>query len=136
MIRARNISVLTPYIIIALFAVFFGSCADTSESDNGDITKYIGTWNVVDQSARINYSVTIQANPSNSAEIIMNNFADLGSSAIALVVGDILVIDSQQLSQDYTVSGSGSFINNNKLEFNFDLNDGIDSESRVATFTK
>ena len=121
-------------IVVSVFALFMGSCA-TTEDDSNDIDKYIGTWNVNDIPSRINYNVTIQANPSNSAEILLNNFADLGT-AIGLVVGNSIVIDNQTIGTDYTVSGSGSYINSSKLEFTFDLNDGIDIESREAIFTK
>ena len=100
------------------------------------IEKYTGTWSVSDQSARINYSVTITANPSNSAEILLNNFADLGTTAVGLVIGNSVVIDNQSLGSDYSVDGDGHYINSGKLEFNFNLNDGIDNEVRVAIFTK
>ena len=127
------------YLLPAIFLIgilLTGSCAITDEGETDDIEKYIGTWSVSDQPARINYNVTIEANPSNSAEILLNNFADLGNTAVGLVVGNSVVIDEQSLGSDYFVSGSGSYINNGKLEFNFDLNDGIDNESRIAVFTK
>ena len=128
------------YIISAtLFSLIIitGSCGDFGYDDETDeAKKYLGTWSVSDQSARINYTVTIVANPSNSAEILLNNFADLGSKAVALVIGNSLAIDSQPLGSGYTVAGSGSYINKDKLQFSFDLNDGIDNEARVATFTR
>ncbi|MBC8319137.1 MAG: hypothetical protein H8E34_00275, partial [Bacteroidetes bacterium] len=107
-----------------------------TDDESDDIAKYIGTWNVNDQPARLNYTVTIVANPSNTAEILLNNFADLGSTAVGLVVGKSVVIDNQSLSSEYSVNGIGSFVNNTKLEFNFELNDGIDIESRIAIFSK
>jgi len=124
--------------ILIVFGLFImQSCAVTSDDDEGDdIEKYIGTWHVTDNAARINYNVTITANPSNSAEILLNNFADLNSSAVGLVVGNSVVLDSQSLGSGYSVSGSGSYVNNGKLEFSFFLDDGIDAESRVATFLK
>ncbi len=127
---------LFPIIILAsLF--FLQSCAVTDDGDDSNAReKYYGTWNVSDQASRLNYSVTITANPSNSSEILLNNFADLNSSAIGLIVDNIVVIDNQPLNDDYSVVGTGKFINNNKLEFSFDLNDGIDSESRDAIYTK
>ncbi len=123
--------------VVFLLSVFLlGSCAITTEDESDDIEKYTGTWSVSDQSARINYSVTITANPSNSAEILLNNFADLGTTAVGLVIGNSVVIDNQSLGSDYSVDGDGHYINSGKLEFNFNLNDGIDNEVRVAIFTK
>ena len=123
--------------VIFLYGILLiGSCAIITDDESDDIAKYIGTWNVNDQPARLNYTVTIVANPSNTAEILLNNFADLGSTAVGLVVGKSVVIDNQSLSSEYSVNGIGSFVNNTKLEFNFELNDGIDIESRIAIFSK
>jgi len=124
-----------------LFTFFLGlllisSCTDSTEDPGDNIQKYTGEWNVNDESARINYKVIISANPSNSTEILMQNFADLGGSAVALVIGNNLALDTQPLGSDYTIIGSGSYINSNKLVINFDLNDGIDNEPRIATFTR
>lgn len=126
-------SILASALIITLLMF---SCTDTPDNGGDDIQKYVGTWSVSDQSARINYSVIITANPSNSAEILLENFAGLGSTAIALVIDNSLAIDSQSLTQGYSVSGSGNYVNSKKLVINFDLNDGIDNEQRVATFTR
>lgn len=131
------------YNIILLLSLFFltitliiGSCTIASDENTDNIQKYIGTWNVVDQAAKLNYNVTITYNPSNSSEILLNNFADIGTTAIGLVVGNSIIIDNQQLSSDYSTSGNGYYINSVKLEFNFNLNDGINNEARTALFTK
>jgi|TARA_B100001971_G_C17847615_1_gene361788 hypothetical protein len=87
-------------IILFISILFIGSCATSPLDESDDIEKYIGTWNVSDQAARINYSVTIIANPSNSAEILLNNFADLGSTAVGLVLGNSVVIDNQSLGSN------------------------------------
>lgn len=125
-------------LLFIILTISFSGCTVAEDTDLGEsnIEKYIGTWNVLDQSARINYTVEINANPSNSAEILLHNFADLGSTAIGLVVENSIVIDAQSMSSDYTVNGSGSYINSDKITFNFNLNDGIDIELRIATYTK
>lgn len=123
--------------VVLLLSVFLlGACAITTEDESDDIEKYTGTWSVSDQSARINYSVTITANPSNSAEILLDNFADLGTTAVGLVVDNSVVIDNQSLGTEYSTYGDGNYINSKRLEFNFHLDDGIDNEGRVAVFTK
>ena len=124
-----------PFIVL-FEMVILTSCEVISDDTSDDIEKYYGTWNVNDQASKLNYVVTISANPSNSAEILLNNFADLNSSAVGLVVGSSVVIDNQSLGSDYSVSGTGVYINSGKLEFDFVLDDGIDSESRTAVFTK
>lgn len=134
--QEANIVSLSLPVIFLLGILFMGACAITTEDETDDIAKYIGTWNVNDQAARINYNVTIIANPSNSAEILLNNFADLGSTAVGLVIGNSVVIDTQPLGSVYSVSGSGSYVNSGELKFNFNLDDEIDNEARVAVFTK
>jgi hypothetical protein len=126
------------FIFIILFAslVSFSSCTDTNNNDDANIDDFVGTWNVSDQSSRLNYQITVQQNPSNSSEILIKNFADLGSSAVALVVGSSIVIDQQSLGSGYTTSGSGSLQGTDKLIINFSLDDGIDNVSRVATCTR
>ncbi|PKP31718.1 MAG: hypothetical protein CVT99_08160 [Bacteroidetes bacterium HGW-Bacteroidetes-16] len=129
----RLFKVVTFFITVVLS---FSSCAPTDDNELNPITKFVGTWSVNDQAARLNYEVTIDYNPLNSAEVVLKNFADLGNSAVGLVVGNTIVIDSQVLSGDNSVSGSGSYINENKLSFNYQLDNGIDTESRVAIFSK
>ena len=128
----QRISILAVFLIsITIF-----SCTETNDDAGDDIQNFVGTWNVSDQSARINYQVEIIPNPSNSAEVLLNNFADLGSSASGLVVGSSIIIDNQSLGSGYSTSGSGTLENSKKLVISFDLNDGIDNQSRVATFTR
>ncbi len=124
------------FYVLILSIFIMQSCATTPDNSSVDNEKYIGTWSVNDQNARLNYTVTITANPSNSAEILLNNFADLNRTAVGLVVGNSVSIDTQSLGDSYSVNGSGSFINSGKLEFDFSLSDGIDTEARVAIFTK
>jgi len=128
----QRISILAVFLIsISIF-----SCTEANDDAGDDIQNFVGTWNVSDQSARINYQVEIIPNPSNSAEVLLNNFADLGSSASGLVVGSSIIIDNQSLGSGYSTSGSGTLENSKKLVISFDLNDGIDNQSRVATFTR
>jgi len=129
----RLFKAITVFITVVLT---FNSCVPTDDNELNPITKFIGTWSVNDQAARLNYEVTIDYNPLNSAEVLLKNFADLGNSAVGLVVGNTIAIDDQVLSGDNSVSGSGSYINQNKLSFNYQLDNGIDTESRDATFSK
>lgn len=115
---------------------FFASCLPADDNELNPIDKYIGTWNVSDQGSRLNYQVVIDYNPLNSAEVLLENFADLGNSAVGLVIGNSIAIEAQSLTENDVVSGSGSFVNENKLSFNYQLDNGIDTESRVAVFSK
>ncbi len=131
----RNLKSFAPAWLFVLMLAF-GACAPTDDGDLNPADKFIGTWSVSDQGLRLNYQVVISANPLNTAEVLLSNFADLGNTAVGLVVGNTLVLDSQSLGGNYTVSGSGSYVSDTRLTFNYQLDDGIDSESRSATFSR
>lgn len=121
-----------------LFVVAIGFCGCTVEDPDSDIDpreKYLGSWQVSDQPARLNYQVNIQYNPSNSTEILLQNFADLGGSAVGLVVGNSVIIDKQSIGGSFQVEGTGSYIKSTELKFSYELDDGIDTENRNAVFS-
>ncbi|MEE4258273.1 MAG: hypothetical protein V2I62_00810 [Bacteroidales bacterium] len=124
------------YTTILLVVVFlFQSCAIEDDSDYSDPRdKFIGTWNVSDQPGRINYTVNISKNPAQSTNVLLNNFADMGGSADGLVVGNRIIIDKQPIGNDFLSNGTGTYISENRLEFAFVLDDGIDLEDRKAVF--
>lgn len=131
----KSIKVLIP-VMLSILILVFGSCVPTEDDDINPVDKFIGTWNVSDQATRLNYQVSISANPLNSSEVLLSNFADLDHTAVGLVVGSTVVLDNQTMGGNYEVSGSGSYVNDSKLTFNYQMNDGIDVESRSAVFTK
>lgn len=107
---------------------------DTGYTDPRE--KFLGTWNVSDQAARLNYQVNIANDPAQSAQVILYNFADMGASAKGLVVGSKIILDKQDVGNGFFANGTGTFISSNKLEFAFALDDGIDLEQRVAVYSK
>lgn len=109
---------------------------DGNQGNDDKVEKFLGTWNVSDQPERLNYVVTIQRSPLYADRVLMENFADLGSDAIGLVVDNTIVIDQQDIGNGFKTEGSGNYINENKLEFEFFLDDGIEKELRRAAFTK
>jgi len=123
-------------ILLVVF-LFFQSCAIEDDSDYSDPReKFIGTWNVSDQPGRINYAVSISKNPAQSTHVLLNNFADMGGSADGLVVGNRIIIDKQPIGNDFLSNGTGTYISENRLEFTFALDDGIDLEDRKAVFSR
>lgn len=127
-----------PVVLLVVFALGFCSCNPDNPNggDDDPVEKYLGTWQVSDQPARLNYQVTIERNPANSAEILLKNFADLGGTAVGLVVGNNVIIDKQTITSGYQVEGSGSYMNSTELRFDYELDDGIDKEKRTAVFAK
>jgi hypothetical protein len=123
------------YFITILF--LFQSCAIEDDSGYTDPReKFLGTWSVSDQPGRINYTVNISKNPAQSANVLLNNFADMGGSADGLVVGSKIIIDKQAIGNDFLSSGTGTYISEKRLEFTFVLDDGIELEPRAAVFSR
>ena len=123
--------------LLIVFAMGFLGCVTDGDADDDDpIEKYLGMWQVSDQPARLNYEVTIQRNLSNSTEVLLLNFADLGGTAVGLVVGNSVIIDKQALTTGYQVEGTGTYIGSSELRFDYELDDGIDIEKRKSVFTK
>lgn len=134
-----NMKITQLLFVFSLMIVGFSSCAPV---DNGGGTtvdatqKFIGRWNVNDQPARLNYVVEIKNRPGYDDQVILENFADLGTQAIGLVVSNTIVIDNQSLGGPYRTEGTGTFIKSDQLEFEFMLDDSIDLDARKASFTK
>lgn len=126
-------------LLFVAILFLISSCGDFGlEDDPGSddhVTKFLGTWSVSDQPARLNYIVVISKSPVNSDQVILNNFGDLGGTAIGLVVNNTIVIDQQDIGSGFKSEGTGDYVSENKLQFEFFLDDGIDKELRKATFT-
>ncbi len=131
-------------LLLAIFGMLvllnFSFCAkdNTIVPSTDEAQKYLGTWSVSDNAARLNYTVTIERNPQNStSEIFLNNFADLKGKVKGSIIGNTIVIEKQASgSANYSVEGSGDFINSTRLEFTYSLDDNIETEMRKAVFTK
>ncbi len=136
--------VLRYFFVVAGIAFLFAmvSCTDddpfNNDPDNDVAEKFLGTWHVSDNGAKLNYDVIIERSTLNpNSEIILNNFAGLNGSVKGSVIDNSVVISKQTAGDDnYTVEGSGNYVNNNKLEFTYTLDDGIESELRKAVFSK
>ncbi len=125
--------------IITLFSI--SSCAKDDTPDNpvtDEAQKFLGTWHVSDNAARLNYDVIIERNSLNyNTGIIINNFADLNGTIKGNIINNTVVIDKQETGNDgYVVEGSGSYKNSTRLEFTYTLDDNIETEMRNAVFTK
>lgn len=128
--------------ILSGIVILSDSCTKYDAADPGDNgstdrrERFLGTWNVSDQPARLNYIVKIEKHSLYEDKVKLNNFADLGGFTVGIVVGNTIVIEKQELGNNYKVEGTGTYISSTKLEFNFLLDDGIDLVNRKAVFTK
>ena len=135
--KTRNLYTIIFFIVLI---ISFYACGDTLDLNPGNstenVSKFLGTWHVSDQADRLNYDVEIKRSTNDSTSIILENFADMGGSAIGMVIGNNVVISLQPIGGGMKSEGTGVYLSANELKFNFTLDDGIDSESRLAFFNK
>ncbi|MBN2175335.1 MAG: hypothetical protein JW731_14470 [Bacteroidales bacterium] len=129
-------------IFIMLFLVSLTSCTDEENpfdlTDDRDV--FLGTWNVDETCTRDAYSVSIEKDPSNSSQVIINNFWLIGyqeKPPYAIVAGSSITIPKQAICDDGSnlVSGSGT-LNKDKITWSYTVNDGADLYTCSAVYEK
>lgn len=134
----RNYTVKGLNLILLLWMIT--SCAEEdlmNPEDDRDLL--LGKWNVTETCNRDAYSVEIVKDPSNSAQVLINNFWNAGSCAntvFAIVAGNDLFIPKQTFCNgDFEVDGSGD-LENDQISWSFSVNDGADLYTCVAEYTR
>jgi hypothetical protein len=128
---------LLGFVLIIMF-----SCTEDGDILNPeeDRDMFIGTWNVNETCNRIPYQVTIIKDPSNSSQVIIENFWLIGPDEkppYAIVAGNTIVIPQQNICNDdkTIVKGTGD-LSNNVINWEYTVNDGADLYTCIATYTK
>lgn len=119
--------------------LFITSCQKDNGTTDTDVrTKYTGSWFCVEQST-LSYTVNISLDPSNSAQILLANFhyQGDGEKAYATATTSSFTIPYQGMCNNAIhVSGTGSFVNDNKLTLVYYVNNQTDIDTIHATYTK
>ncbi len=126
-------------LLLLILLPLFHACEldDDFDLDSDDpAAKYLGSWSVSDNAYKLNYTVSIQRNPSNSTEVLLQNFAGSGDVARALVTGRTLTLTSSTIGNNWRISGSGTYKNSSRMEFTYSLTIAGDMEDRIALFTR
>lgn len=128
-------------LVLVVAMLSLNSCALDEEIDipgggTDAVSKYLGSWSVTDNAAKLNYEVNIDRNSSNSSMVVLRNFAGSGANADGLVVSNSLIVEDQLIGAGWRVAGTGKYINEDKLSFIYTLEIGGNVENRVATFSR
>lgn len=96
-------------ISIILFGLNFQSCTKEDDIlDDGEARDaFIGEWSVKDACGKQTYRSTISADEENTSRVVISNYANLGISANAVIAGSSIYIESQEIENEYRVSGNG-----------------------------
>ncbi len=101
--------------MILIIGIFIGamllwqSCTkEDSIIDDGDSRElFVGSWTVNDQCSKQTYGSNITIDESNSIQVIISNYANLGKSATAIIAGNNIHVETQNVGNGYSVGGSG-----------------------------
>ncbi|MFM7021554.1 MAG: hypothetical protein ACKOXB_01145 [Flavobacteriales bacterium] len=116
---------------------------DDGNTDTDIRTDYVGSWKCVQTSKLIpttEFTVTIVKDTANSSRIKLYNFTKLGSNSsvyanISTVAANEIEIPTQSV-QSNIIKGSGTQVNANKLNIEYTVDDGNETDTLTAVFTK
>lgn len=128
-------------ILVGTVVLLFPTCLPTDENVNPDdpVAKFLGQWKVSEDCVRNSYVVTISQDPGNSSQVLLDNFASPGPGydpAVGLVVGNTIHVTSQTIGEGWTVSGTGTYRNDNSIAWNYTLYIASSKYTCSATYTK
>ena len=86
--------------------------------------KFLGDWKVDESCSRMNYTVSISADPGNSSQVLIDNFGNPGPDydpAVGLIVSNTIKVSSQNIGEGWTVSGNGTFQSNGTILWTYSL---------------
>jgi len=124
-------------LFISCFSLVLFSCdEDSLDEFNDPRDQFLGTWNVSENELKDAYSVNIVKNPSNSSEVVIENFWNTTSNPpAALVVGKkIYFSNASFFDSESEVNGEG-FLNDDKITWQYTVFDGADEIEYEAIFT-
>ena len=138
-------SPLSFFLFLAVLSGFFlTGCEPIDQTTTGDDPRdpYIGVWQFLESGsiksvAGQSYIVTITKDPSNSSQVILENFGNPGTqdvSVTGLVTTNQIIVSTQNLSNGWTVEGIGKVNNVAKTSMNwaYSITAGGDKISYVA----
>lgn len=129
--------------ILFSFLVILNSCVLDEDLDpiSGDSRdKFLGKWLFSESPASrsTSFTVTISYDPSNSSQVLLKNMGNFGYSvsAYGIVTSNNIYIPSQEIYPDMTISGSGTMSSSDRMDWEYTITGGGDSEDFMAVATK
>jgi hypothetical protein len=141
--KYKNITYLFILITLASASSFFIGC-EAVDNTTGDDPRdsYIGKWQFVEDLKNTegqNFSVIITKDPDNSSQVILENFVNSGSGVFiyGLVTSGQIVVSEQQMSNGWTIKGSGVIDpkTEKSMAWDYNLLIAVDWEHHKATAT-
>ncbi len=135
------------YFAFLATGVFLISCAPDKNNDPASPTpdldardKYVAYWTAHENSAVAgtnSYTVNIIKSPTNSNEILINNFYGVSSSSVrASVNNNTFIIPYQIFNGNSFAKGSGTITSASSIALNYTTTVGTIRDSCTTTYTK
>ncbi len=128
-------------VLISLLALQMPACLPVDEDVDPDdpVAKFLGNWKVNETCNRLNYYVEIQQDPGNSSQVLLDNFGNPGTGydpAVGLVVSNTIHVTAQTIGEGWTVSGTGTYLSNGTISWDYTLIIPPQENSCEATFSR
>lgn len=135
------------FLFLTAFSGFLlTSCEPDDTTNPGDDPRdpFIGAWQFIESFKSTegqSFIVTITKDPNNSSQVILENFGNPGSQAVSvtgIVTSKQIVISQQNMSNGWTVEGSGETTNVAKtsMSWSYAITAGGDKTDYTATSTR
>jgi hypothetical protein len=131
------------YLNLLFILLLFSACTLEEDDPNNpadDRDKFLGIWNVTESCSKDAYQVSIEKDPTNSAQVLIYNFWLIGYQErppYGIVAGNTLYIPKQYMCHDDSneVSGDGDYYKE-EITLSYSVNDGADLYNCTATYTR
>jgi len=131
------------HFLLAAFIMIFINCGDVNNNDDdADIrSDFLGIWSVNETCNKRVYSVEIKLDPTNSARVLLYNFADpgagVGGPAYGFVTTNRITLDpGYTIGDDWTVSGDGELTGKDQMQWNYSLIISGSQQDCSASYTR
>jgi len=129
------------WVLLAM-VLSFTACVDDELIDpepDGDARDVVtGAWNCVETEMKIAFTVNITKHPSDPDRLLLENFAliGMGEHAEGVLSGPNISLPVQLPVQGFELSGSGTLINADRIDWQYTVTAGGDQRSYNAVFTR
>lgn len=134
------------FLLFVLVPGLFAGCEPTDQTTTGDDPRdtYVGAWHFLESMKSTesqSYIVTISKDPSNSSQVILENFGNPGTpdaSVVGVVTSNQIVVATQSMANGWTVEGSGKISNADKtaMTWTYSITAGGNKDNYSASATR
>jgi hypothetical protein len=132
--------IILPGVMLIFISIIITGCTEKVDPSGDPSTRdnFLGKWSVSESWTKLTYEVTITADPGTADGVFISNFANTTTAATpaaAVVNGNSIILDPDQVISGLTINGSG-VLTGTRINWNYTLFDGADLINSVAIYSK